>query len=173
MTQVDAHRRSTRTRRGSSASAPSRCRAALNSALSGRTVTQLRDDIYLIDVQRPRRRRAIAAISRSLRDLEIGIASGNSVPLAQIATFEYGLEETIIWRRDRLPTITVQSKIADGLQPATVNGAAARSPSTELMRQTTAGLSHRGGRRGGRERQGLGVDHGGDAGDVRSSCCSS
>ena len=56
-----------------------------------------------------------------LRDLEIGIAGGNNVPLAQIATFDYGLEETIIWRRDRLPTITVQSKVKDGLTPATVN----------------------------------------------------
>jgi multidrug efflux pump len=56
-----------------------------------------------------------------LRDLEIGIAGGNSVPLAQVARFDYGLEETIIWRRNRLPTITVQSKIAEGLQPVTVN----------------------------------------------------
>jgi multidrug efflux pump len=92
----------------------------LNSALSGRTVTQFRDDIYLIDIQG-----RAQAIDRGdlgrLRDLEIGLAGGGNVPLTQIATFEYGLEETIIWRRDRLPTITVQSKIADGLQAATVN----------------------------------------------------
>jgi multidrug efflux pump subunit AcrB len=93
---------------------------ALNSALSGRTVTQFRDDIYLIDVQGRADARDRGDIAR-LRDLEIGIAGGNSVPLTQIATFEYGLEETVIWRRNRLPTITVQSKIADGLQPATVS----------------------------------------------------
>jgi multidrug efflux pump subunit AcrB len=94
---------------------------SLNAALSGRTVTQLRDDIYLIDVQGRAEARDRSDLSR-LRDLEIGIVSGNSVPLAQIARFEYGLEETIIWRRDRLPTITVQAKVAPGLQPATVNG---------------------------------------------------
>ena len=93
---------------------------ALNAALSGRTVTQLRDDIYLVDVQGRAEARDRGDLSR-LRDLEIGIVSGNNVPLAQIARFEYGLEETIIWRRDRLPTITVQSKVRDGLTPATVN----------------------------------------------------
>ncbi len=92
----------------------------LNSALSGRTVTQYRDDIYLIDVQGRAEARDRGDVAR-LRDLEIGLSGGANVPLAQIASFEYGLEETIIWRRDRLPTITVQSKIGPGLQPATVN----------------------------------------------------
>ena len=93
---------------------------ALNATHSGRTVTQVRDDIYLINVQGRAEARDRSDLSR-LRDLEIGIVSGNSVPLAQIASFEYGLEETIIWRRNRLPTITVQAKVAPGLQPATVN----------------------------------------------------
>ncbi len=93
---------------------------ALNSALSGRTVTQFREDIYLIDVQGRAQARDRGDVAR-LRDLEIGIAGGNSVPLAQIARFEYGLEETVIWRRNRLATITVQSKIADGLTAATVS----------------------------------------------------
>jgi multidrug efflux pump len=93
---------------------------ALSSALSGRTVTQFRDDIYLIDIQGRAEARDRGDLGR-LRDLEIGLAGGNSVPLAQLAKFEYGLEETIIWRRNRLPTITVQSKITEGLQPATVN----------------------------------------------------
>ncbi len=93
---------------------------ALNAALNGRVVTQLRDDIYLIDVQGRAEARDRGDLTR-VRDLEIGILSGNNVPLAQIATFEYGLEETIIWRRDRLPTITVQAKVPPGVQPATVN----------------------------------------------------
>jgi multidrug efflux pump subunit AcrB len=93
---------------------------ALNAALSGRTVTQLRDDIYLIDVQGRAEARDRGDLTR-LRDLEIGIINGNNVPLAQVASFEYGLEETVIWRRDRLPTITVQAKVMGGLQPATVN----------------------------------------------------
>jgi multidrug efflux pump subunit AcrB len=110
---------------------------ALSSAISGRTVTQFRDDIYLIDIQGRAEARDRSDLGR-LRDLEIGIAGGNSVPLAQIAKFEYGLEETIIWRRNRLPTITVQSKIADGLQPATVN-AQLQEPMEKLMARLPPG----------------------------------
>jgi multidrug efflux pump subunit AcrB len=94
---------------------------ALNSVLSGRTVTQFRDDIYLIDVQGRAEARDRDDLGR-LRDLEIGLAAGRSVPLTQLASFEYGLEETVIWRRNRLPTITVQAKVAEGLQAATVVG---------------------------------------------------
>jgi multidrug efflux pump subunit AcrB len=94
--------------------------SALDTALSGRVVTQLRDDTYLVDV-RGRARAHDRGDLQSLRDLEIGIGGGKSVPLAQIARFEYGLEESAIWRRDRLPTITVQADIAKGLQAATVD----------------------------------------------------
>jgi multidrug efflux pump subunit AcrB len=110
---------------------------SLNSALSGRTVTQFRDDIYLIDVQGRAEARDRGDLGR-LRDLEIGIQGGNSVPLAQIATFRYGLEETVIWRRNRLPTITVQAKIGEGLQPATVSKQL-ESPVEALMHKLPPG----------------------------------
>jgi multidrug efflux pump subunit AcrB len=93
---------------------------SLNDVLSGRTVTQLRDDIYLVDV----RGRAIDQDRKNLgalRDLVIRLPTGNSAPLAQIANFAYGLEEPVVWRRDRLPTITVQADIIPGIQAATVN----------------------------------------------------
>jgi len=62
---------------------------SLNDVLSGRTVTQLRDDIYLVDV----RGRAVDQDRRdlgALRDLEIRLPNGNSAPLAQIAAFPMG-----------------------------------------------------------------------------------
>ncbi|MET0209886.1 MAG: efflux RND transporter permease subunit, partial [Burkholderiaceae bacterium] len=93
---------------------------ALNSALSGRVVTQVRDGTYLVDV-RGRAQARDRGDLQSLRDLELGVGNGRSVPLAQIARFEYGLEESAIWRRDRLPTMTVQADIARGLQAATVD----------------------------------------------------
>jgi multidrug efflux pump subunit AcrB len=93
--------------------------AAMNSTLSGRTVTQLRDDIYLIDI-RGRAEADDRGDLRTLRDLQLGVGTGRSVPLAQIAEFHYGLEESLIWRRERLPTITVRADIAQGLQAATV-----------------------------------------------------
>jgi multidrug efflux pump subunit AcrB len=94
---------------------------SLNTALSGRVITQLREDTYLIDV-RNRAQGSDRGDLQSLRDLEIGMANGTSVPLAQIAQFRYGLEESTIWRRDRLPTITVQADIEQGIQAATVIG---------------------------------------------------
>jgi len=92
---------------------------SLNSVLSGRAVTQLRDDIYLIDVLGRAQARDRGDLD-VLRDLEIQTTRGASVPLAQIATFKYGLEESTIWRRERLPTITVQAEIARHMQAATV-----------------------------------------------------
>ena len=93
---------------------------SLDDLLSGRTVTQLRDDIYLVDV----RGRAMDQDRRdlaSIRDLQLRLPNGNTSPLAQIASFSYGLEEPVVWRRDRLPTITVQADIVPGIQAATVN----------------------------------------------------
>ena len=40
--------------------------------------------------------------------------------MSQIATVEYGQEYPIVWRRDRLPTVTVQADLAPGTQAATV-----------------------------------------------------
>ena len=93
---------------------------SLDELLSGRTVTQLRDDIYLVDV----RGRAMDQDRRdlaSIRGLKLRLPNGNTSPLAQIASFSYGLEEPVVWRRDRLPTITVQADIVPGIQAATVN----------------------------------------------------
>jgi multidrug efflux pump subunit AcrB len=91
----------------------------LNSVLSGRAITQLRDDIYLVEV-RGRASEAERGDLQSLRDLEIGVGGGRSVPLAQFAQFRYGLEESIIWRRERLPTMTVQSEVRPGVPAASV-----------------------------------------------------
>jgi multidrug efflux pump subunit AcrB len=93
---------------------------SLNDVLSGRTVTQLRDDIYLIEV----RGRAVdqdRGDLGSVRDLELRLPNSSTAPLAQIANFSYGLEEPVVWRRDRLPTITVEADVVPGIQAATVN----------------------------------------------------
>ncbi|MGY0558706.1 efflux RND transporter permease subunit [Lysobacter sp. A421] len=72
-----------------------------------------------------------------LGSLMVPTASGQSVPLSQIATLEYGLEEGIIWHRDRKPTMTVRADIYDGTQPATVM--AQISPTLDEIR---AGLAY-------------------------------
>jgi multidrug efflux pump len=50
----------------------------------------------------------------------IATPGGRSVPLEQIAKLSYGLEPPLIWRRQRLPTVTVQADTAPGVQAATV-----------------------------------------------------
>jgi multidrug efflux pump len=91
----------------------------INAVLSGTTVTQVRDDIYLVDIVA----RAVSeerAKLETLRSLMIATPGGRSVPLEQIAKLSYGLEPPLIWRRHRLPTVTVQADTASGVQAATV-----------------------------------------------------
>ncbi|MFS2150272.1 efflux RND transporter permease subunit [Rhizobium sp. Rhizsp42] len=93
--------------------------SALNGIVGGASVTQVRDDIYLITVLA----RAQASERRSietLRDLQLRTSNGNSVPLAAIANFRYETEPPRIWRRDRLPTVTLKAAVIDNKQPATV-----------------------------------------------------
>jgi multidrug efflux pump len=91
----------------------------INAVLSGTTVTQLRDDIYLVDIVA----RAIPeerAKLETLRSLMINVSGGRSVPLEQLAKLSYGIEPPLVWRRHRMPTITVQADTAPGLEAATV-----------------------------------------------------
>ncbi|MGC1856074.1 MAG: efflux RND transporter permease subunit, partial [Pseudolabrys sp.] len=56
----------------------------------------------------------------TLRSLMINVPGGRSVPLEQVAKLSYGIEPPLVWRRHRLPTITVQADTAPGLEAATV-----------------------------------------------------
>jgi multidrug efflux pump subunit AcrB len=55
----------------------------------------------------------------TLRNLELLLPGDRIVPLIQIGTIEYGQELPLIWRRDRLPTLTVQADVAQNIQPET------------------------------------------------------
>ncbi|WHI45649.1 efflux RND transporter permease subunit [Microbulbifer sp. VAAF005] len=92
---------------------------ALQSSLTGITVSQYREDNELIDV-RVRGNEDDRYALRQLGNLAVQTDSGRSVPLNQIATLEYGFEEGIIWHRDRLPTVTVRADIYGDELPATV-----------------------------------------------------
>ena len=48
------------------------------------------------------------------------LPSGRTVPLSQFATFDYEQDYPLIWRRDRVPTLTVQADVAPGMLPETV-----------------------------------------------------
>ena len=87
--------------------------------LTGSAITQVRDDIYLVDVVVRATDEQRASLD-SLRALQISLPGGRTVPLSQFATFEYGQEYPLVWRRDRTPTLTVQADVVPGVLPDTV-----------------------------------------------------
>lgn len=48
--------------------------------------------------------------------------NGERVPLAQVATIEYGFEEGVIWRRNRVPSLTVRAHLRGKMQAPVVSG---------------------------------------------------
>ena len=103
----------------------------LQSSLNGVPIATYRERDQLIGVllRGPAEERARMSL---LASLSVPTASGKSVPLGHIADIEYGFEEGIIWRRDRLPTVTVRADIEGALQPATVD--AQISPALDRLR---------------------------------------
>jgi multidrug efflux pump subunit AcrB len=93
--------------------------SVINSAISGSTVTQLRDDIYLINVVVRATGEERVSLA-TLRSLQIPLASGRTVPLSQLASLSFEQETPLIWRRDRVPTLTVQADVAPDVLPESV-----------------------------------------------------
>jgi multidrug efflux pump subunit AcrB len=88
----------------------------LGTTVTGQSVTQVRDDIYLVEVV-ARATGGQAMSVASLRNLPVALPDGRTVPLSQFATFDYSQDQPLIWRRDRAPTLTVQSEVAPGTLP--------------------------------------------------------
>ncbi|TSD60508.1 efflux RND transporter permease subunit [Variovorax sp. KBS0712] len=90
--------------------------------LSGVPVTTVREDI-----------RTVQVVARSagdtrldparIADFTLAGAGGQRIPLSQVGQVEMRMEEPVMRRRDRMPTITVQGDIADGTQPPDVSNA--------------------------------------------------
>lgn len=86
---------------------------------SGTPVTQIRDGNRFVPVVvrgTPEARHDLGTVA----NLQIKSANGHSVPLRQVATLSYGVEDPIIWRRQREPIITVEADTVDGAEAATV-----------------------------------------------------
>ena len=87
----------------------------LNTSLNGLVVTHYRERDKLIEVLMRGAVDERAKLSY-LQDLALPTRSGKSVPLSQIATISYGFEDGIVWRRNRLPTITVRANVYGNVQ---------------------------------------------------------
>ncbi len=96
----------------------------LSTTVTGANVTQVRDHIYLIDVVVQAAGGRDMSIA-GLRTLPVALPNGRTVPLNQFASFDYEQDYPLIWRRGRLPTLTVRSDVVAGVLPDTVVAALA------------------------------------------------
>ena len=78
--------------------------------MSGATVTQIRDDIYLIDVVT--RAEAEQRVSlATLRTLQVALSNRRTVPLTQFASVDYGLVPPRV-AQGPVAHVTVQAEVA-------------------------------------------------------------
>ncbi|KAB7893293.1 AcrB/AcrD/AcrF family protein [Rouxiella sp. S1S-2] len=94
--------------------------------LSGVPITSVREDI-----------RSVQVMGRAAGDIRLDPAkiagftlvgsSGQRIPLSQIGDVEVRMEDPVLRRRDRTPTITVRGDIAENLQPPDVSTAIMKS----------------------------------------------
>ena len=90
-------------------------RQTLQAVLSGVPVSEFRENDQTIGVvlREPERTRNLLT---AVESAYVKTASGASVPVSQVASVRLVFEPGVEWRRDRLPTITVQGLIPDGVQ---------------------------------------------------------
>ncbi|MCD0253977.1 efflux RND transporter permease subunit [Xanthomonas campestris] len=90
--------------------------------LSGVPITLVREDI-----------RSVQVVARSagdtrfdparIADFTLAGANGQRIPLSKVGSVDVRMEEPILRRRDRVPTITVGGDVDDALQPPDVSAA--------------------------------------------------
>lgn len=94
---------------------PQETAVSLQTLLTGTPVSQYREERELIDVVA----RAVPEERLNLDvlpDLTLITATGQSMPVSQVATLSYEQEEPILWRRNRETVLTVRSDVIDGVQ---------------------------------------------------------
>ena len=91
----------------------------LSTSLNGFSVTYFRERDKLVEVLLRGADEERARLSM-LANLSVPTPSGKPVALSQIATISYGFEEGIIWRRNRLPTVTVRANVYGKIQAPAV-----------------------------------------------------
>jgi multidrug efflux pump len=90
--------------------------AILSTAVSGTTVSQLRDDIFLIPIIARADDQDRVSLD-TIATLQVPVPGGRTVALSQFANFSFDQEQPFLWRRDRVPTLTVLADVAPGSSP--------------------------------------------------------
>ncbi|MFG6413625.1 efflux RND transporter permease subunit [Roseateles sp. DC23W] len=93
--------------------------------LSGVPVTMVREDIRTVQVVARSAGKQRLDPAR-IGDFTLAGAHGERIPLSQVGEVEVHMEEPVMRRRDRMPTITVRGDIAEDLQPPDVSTAITR-----------------------------------------------
>ena len=90
-------------------------RNAAQTILTGTTIGTYREDNRNVDIVA---RQPLAERSKlgELADAYMPTASGVSVPFSQFGKAHPAFEDGVIWRRERLPAITIQAETLDGRQ---------------------------------------------------------
>lgn len=87
----------------------------INGAINELYITEFREGNERIDLVARGTALERTQLSR-LQNLMISTPSGSSVPLSQIATITSTFEEGVIWRRNRVPSITVRAHLKGNIQ---------------------------------------------------------
>ncbi|MBU9848811.1 efflux RND transporter permease subunit [Rahnella aceris] len=90
--------------------------------LSGVPITSVREDIRSVQVM-GRAAGDIRLDPEKIAGFTLVGSSGQRIPLSQIGEVEVQMEDPVLRRRDRTPTITVRGDIAENLQPPDVSTA--------------------------------------------------
>jgi multidrug efflux pump subunit AcrB len=99
---------------------PSEVADQLQFLLTGTTVTQVREDIRTVDLI-ARSNDPARLDPAKLGDLTLVNHDGRLIPVSQAGHVEVRPEDPIMRRRDRVPTITIQSDIGEASQPPEVS----------------------------------------------------
>ena len=101
--------------------------------------------------------RRATRVSANVAKLQVALENGQTIPLSQMASVQYKLEQPSIWRRGLLTTITVQADVVPGIEAKTVNAQLAPALA-ELEKELPAGDTIEGRRYRRGERQGATLD---------------
>jgi multidrug efflux pump len=85
-------------------------------SLSGHASTQYREDDQLIDVV-TRLEGGERTDLDNIKDVRLYTRDGKYVALSQVARIELGSESSILWRRNRVPTVTVRADVVGAEGP--------------------------------------------------------
>jgi multidrug efflux pump len=105
---------------------------ALQTSLAGSTVTQYREGDDGLDVVtrlvQPER-----SDLNNLKDTKIYLRNGQFVPVSQVARLSLDSEDSVLWRRNRVPTLTVRADVEGAEAPDVTK---ALMPKVEALAKT-------------------------------------